>query len=110
MADITVFGAGSWGSALAIHLSECGHDVTLWAHRQQTIDDMSSTRMVGDKLPGVRLPDNIKLSSNVRECAPNRDLLILAVPSTAIRETAKLVWPYLAAGEIIVNASKGLED
>lgn len=110
MAVIGIFGAGSWGCAMAIHLAKCGHDVTLWAHRSETIEKLQADRTVGDKLPGVRLSDDIKLTASVREACTGKDILVLAVPSTAIRETSKIIWAYLSPKQIIVNLAKGLED
>ena len=110
MASIGVFGAGSWGCAMAIHLSKCGHEVTLWAHRSETIEELKRTHMVGDKLPGIALPEAIGLTDSVREAAVGKDILVLAVPSTAIRETSKIIWAYLNPKQVIVNLSKGLES
>ena len=109
MAAIGVFGAGSWGCAIAIHLSKCGHDVTLWAHRSETIEELRSTHMVGDKLPGIALPESINLTDQLREAVVGKDVIVLAVPSTAIRETAKIIWAYLSPKQIIVCLAKGLE-
>lgn len=110
-----MIGAGSWGTALAIHLRKNGHEVTLWGRSESGMERMRNTREVGAKLPDVKIPEEIDLTSDLLEASAGKEMLILAVPSPAVRETAgKLRDAILSDGEltgrIIVNVAKGLED
>lgn len=107
---IGVLGAGSWGTALAIHLNKQGHEVTLWGHSTSGVSRMKETRSIGDKLPGVLIPEEVALTDRLAEAASEKELLVFAVPSPAIRETAEKVKPYAAKGQIAVSVAKGLEE
>ena len=112
---IGVFGAGSWGTALAIHLQKKGHEVTLWARSASNVQKMKETRSIGSKLPGVVIPEEILLTSDLSEAVSGKELFVLAVPSPAVRETAgKLRGADPSgeslAGKIMVGVAKGLED
>ena len=109
MNKIAVIGAGSWGSALASLLCKNGHDVILWSHRRSQVVEMVKTG-VNDKLPGLRLPEGLKFTSDLKVAAEGKDLIVLAVPSVAERETARKLKPYLPAGQRIITVSKGIED
>ena len=109
MKKIGVIGAGSWGSALASLLCKNGHDVILWSHRNSQIVQMIKTG-VNDKLPGMRLPQNLKFTSDLQTAVSGKDLIVLAVPSVAERETAKKMKGFLPRGQKIITVSKGIED
>ena len=109
MAKLGVIGAGSWGTALAILLNENGNEVTLWSHREAEAEQIRSTRQVS-KLPEVRLPDAIRVTSDLQEASAGKDILILVVPSHCVRETAEKMSSYVDAGTVIVSASKGIEE
>lgn len=109
MAKVSVIGAGSWGTALAMLLVGNGHDTILWSHREEQAAELSKTREHKDKLPGVILPEELKITSNLEQAAKDRDVLVLAVPSVAVRETSKKLKPYALPGQLIVNVAKGIE-
>lgn len=109
MKTVAVLGAGSWGSALAALLCNNGQDVILWSHRESQVREMKETGE-NDKLPGVKLPKNLRFSADLKEAVSNKDLLVMAVPSVAERETAKKVAPFLSAGQKIITVSKGIEE
>lgn len=90
MAHISVLGAGSWGTALAALLCENGHQVTLWSHREEQAEELRTTRM-NSKLPGQLLPDSLEYTADLEAALKNRDMLIMAVPSKATRETAEKI-------------------
>lgn len=110
MSKISVIGSGGWGTAVAIMLSENGHDVTLWSYLKDESEDLKKYRENKPYLPGVKLPDSICYSSDFSDCLSGRDLIITAVPSHAIRTTARNMSPYISDGQIIVNISKGIEE
>lgn len=109
MAKVTVLGAGSWGTALSYRLCKNGHSVTLWAHREEQAESLRNTRE-NDKLPGVFLPENIRFTSHMEEAASGADLIVMAVPSTATRETMEKAKPFLPAGQRVCVVSKGIEE
>lgn len=108
--QITVLGAGSWGTALSVVLAENGHHVTLWSHRKEEADKIQRDREQASKLPGVMLPDNITVTSDFEEALTGNCAIVMAVPSTAVRETAKRLNAYVKKGQIIICVSKGIED
>jgi glycerol-3-phosphate dehydrogenase (NAD(P)+) len=109
MAKTGVIGAGSWGTALAILLNENGQEVTLWSHRESEAEKMRSTRRVS-KLPDLVLPESICVTSDLEQAAAGKEVLILVVPSTCVRETAAKMSPFVGEGTVIVSASKGIEE
>ena len=109
MAKVSVIGAGSWGTALAMLLAGNGHDTILWSHREEQAAELSKTREHKAKLPGVILPKELKIISNLEQAAKERDVLVLAVPSVAVRETSKKLKACALPGQLIVNVAKGIE-
>jgi glycerol-3-phosphate dehydrogenase (NAD(P)+) len=86
--NITVIGAGAWGTALAINLS-AQHRVTLWARNADQISAMQKKHANHRYLPDIQLPDNLLLSSDLSSALSDVELLILAVPVSGLRETLK---------------------
>ncbi len=110
MAKIGMIGAGSWGTALALLLTNNGHDVTMWSAIESEIDMLNEKREHVDKLPGVKLPEPMKFSKDLESTVKDKDLLVLAVPSVFTRSTSKQMKPFVADGQIIVNVAKGIEE
>lgn len=108
--NISVLGAGSWGTALAVLLCDNGHEVALWSIDKREVEMIDEKREQVEKLPGVRIPDRIAVSNDLESCITGRDLLVLAVPSIFIRSTSKMMQPFVEDGQIIVNVSKGIEE
>ena len=110
MSKVSFLGAGSWGTALAIMLAKNGHDVTLWSAVEAEIDMLAEHREHKDRLPGVKLPDSIALTKDLKEACTGYDLLVFAVASPFVRQTAKNASPYIREGQRIVNVAKGIEN
>lgn len=110
MANIGIIGAGSWGTALSKLLSGNGHHVTVWSIIKEEITMLQNNREHKDKLPGVKLPDDIIFTANLEECLAEKDVLIMAVPSPYTRSTSKLLKNKVKDGQIIVNVAKGIEE
>ncbi|MDO4169884.1 MAG: NAD(P)H-dependent glycerol-3-phosphate dehydrogenase [Lachnospiraceae bacterium] len=108
--QITVLGAGSWGTALSVVLAENGHNVTLWSHRKEEAEKIQRDREQASKLPGVMLPDNIIATSDFEEALAGNKAIVMAVPSTAVRDTAKRLNSYVKEGQIVICVAKGIED
>lgn len=110
MADIGIIGAGSWGTALAMNLHKNGHRVTLWSIMESEIEMLKTEREHKDKLPGVKLPDDMEFTTDLKMAVSDKDVLVLAVPSPYTRRTSRNIAPYMSEGQIIINASKGIEE
>lgn len=110
MANYSVIGAGSWGTALARVLAKNGHQVTVWSIMEDEIAMLKEKREHETKLPGVKLPENINFTTDLKDAVENKDMLVLAVPSPFTRSTSKSMAPYVAEGQLIVNVAKGIED
>lgn len=109
MAAVGILGAGSWGTALAILLCNNGHQVMLWSHRPEKAERLSRTRVHDSKLPGVKLPEKLEITADLERTLQNKDVLILAVPSSQIRSTCKKISSSIRFGQIIVDVAKGIE-
>lgn len=109
MANILVLGAGGWGTALAVTANTGKNAVTLWSPFEEEIQAIRRAGEHKKLLPGVPVPANIALTTQL-ECAENADLIIMAVPSFAIAETAERLSAHVKKGTLIANAGKGLES
>jgi len=107
---ISVLGAGSWGTAIAILLSSKYDDVILWEFRPDVAKELAEIRENRLMLPGVHIPEKIKIISDFEKSAKNRDVLILAVPSHVMREVATRLSKVDFGNAILVNVAKGLEN
>lgn len=110
MRKIGVIGAGSWGTALAVNLARNNHEVMIWSIIEEEINMLKEHREHVDKLPGVKLADEISFTTDIETAIKDMDLLVLAVPSIFTRSTSKLMAPFVKDGQIIVCVAKGIED
>lgn len=110
MSDVSIIGAGSWGIALAVLLHKNGHKVTIWSIIEDEVSMLNETREHKDKLPGVKIPEDIIITSSLKEAATNKDMLVMAVPSPFVRSTSKLLKEYVKENQLIVNVAKGIEE
>lgn len=110
MANISVIGAGSWGTALALLLHKNGHHVTVWSIVESEIQMLQTEHEHKDKLPGVKLPEDMEFTTDLQAALQDKDVLVLAVPSPYTRSTAHNMAPYVKEGQIIVNVAKGIEE
>ncbi len=109
MATINVIGSGGWGTAVAVMLANQGHSVLLWSYLEEESKALRHDRENKAFLPGIAIPDTIELTSDISKCGC-ADIIITAVPSHAVRQTAKSLAPYTKEGQLILNISKGLEE
>jgi glycerol-3-phosphate dehydrogenase (NAD(P)+) len=110
MAKISVLGAGSWGTALSLLLHNNGHEVLLWSALGNEVAMLNEKREHESKLPGVRLPEAIQITDNLKLALDGPDVAVLAVPSPFTRSTSKQMAPLVSDGQIIVNVAKGVEE
>ncbi|MCD7033353.1 NAD(P)H-dependent glycerol-3-phosphate dehydrogenase [Metabacillus sp. GX 13764] len=109
MQKIAVLGAGSWGTALAIVLADNQHEVLLWGHRKELIDEINTSRRNQKYLPGIDLPAGITGSSSLEEALKDADAVILAVPAKAVREVLQEAVKLNPDPMTVVHVSKGIE-
>jgi glycerol-3-phosphate dehydrogenase (NAD(P)+) len=109
MAPIAVLGAGSWGTALAIHLGRIGHDVRLWARDPSLVEDMTRRRANAVYLPDVTLPDRVTVVNAIDAALASTELVVSAVPSHGCRALMRQAAPHLGPRATIVSTTKGLE-
>ncbi len=108
--NISVIGSGGWGTAVALLLSSNGHKVCLWSYLKEESERLSNDRENKEFLPGVPFGDsNFIFTSDMKEAADFAEVIVSAVPSKAVRTTAKTLGKF-ADGKIIVNISKGLDE
>ena len=110
MANVGVLGAGSWGTALSVLLSDNGHQVTVWSIDENEVKMLDEKREHELKLPGVKLPDDMVITGDLESTIKGKDFLVLAVPSPFTRSTAQKMSPFVAEGQIIVDVAKGIEE
>jgi glycerol-3-phosphate dehydrogenase (NAD(P)+) len=111
MSRITVLGSGAWGTAIALSLcSKRTHQVTLWSHRAETAVSLMSDRENRRFLPGFRFPDSLSSIADDPEAVAKAEIVVCAVPSEFLRPTISRLAKYLHPGQIVVSATKGLED
>ena len=109
MLKIAVFGAGTWGIALARLLAAHGRDVTVWSAIPAELKALATTRR-HPHLPGMELPAIMHYTADIAEACTGRDILVFAVPSPFVRATAKKAAPYIPENQLIVDVAKGIED
>lgn len=110
MAEVSVIGAGSWGTALAVVLNNNGHRVTIWSALGEEIQMLKEKREHVTKLPGIRLDESIQMTTDLKEAVTGRQLLVLAVPSVFTRKTAADMKSLVEDQQLIVNVAKGIEE
>jgi glycerol-3-phosphate dehydrogenase (NAD(P)+) len=108
-ARVAVLGAGSWGTALALHLARVGHGVALWARDETLVDALRAARINRRYLACTPLPSSVHPVSSLAEAVDGAAFVVLAVPSHALREVVRAAARRLAPGAVLVSAAKGLE-
>ena len=109
MKEVAVLGAGSWGTALAIHLGRLGKSVRLWGRSSSLIDRIRQERRNEAYLPGVPLPPSVVPTASLDDAVRRAECLVFAVPSQATRALLRRAKPSLEPDTIIVSAAKGFE-
>jgi glycerol-3-phosphate dehydrogenase (NAD(P)+) len=109
MENVAVIGAGSWGTALAVHLGRIGHRVRLWVREPELYADMCTRRSNTMFLPDVGLPDDVQPCQTLDQALAGAGLVVSAVPSHGTRAVLRAAAPFVSPGATIVSATKGLE-
>ena len=109
MAKIATFGSGSWGTAFSLVLADAGHDVTMWARREDLCASINESRENTAYLPGVELPAAITATHDPGEAAAGAEIVVLAVPSQTLRGNLADWSVALPRDAVIVSVMKGVE-
>jgi len=106
-----VVGAGAWGTAVSVHLARLGRDVTLAPRRAEHAAAIVAARENADYLPGIALPEGLRVESELRAALVGADVIFLACPAQALRETCARVKEALdgSVPRFVVSLAKGLE-
>ncbi|MBQ9986026.1 MAG: NAD(P)H-dependent glycerol-3-phosphate dehydrogenase [Oscillospiraceae bacterium] len=105
---ISIIGSGGWGTALAVLLTKNGHSVTLWSFEEKEYEHLKNERENRAFLPGVLFPDELVCTNDI-SVAKDAEIVVMAVPSFAVRATAKKLSQYISDEHIVVNVAKGIE-
>jgi len=109
MNKVSVLGAGSWGTALAKVLADNNYKVSMWAHNPEIAHNINSLHENKKYLPNKHLPLSITCSTSLEEVLVDSSLVLMAVPSHAMREVMEQAAPFIPAAAQVVHASKGFE-
>lgn len=109
MAKITVLGSGGFGTALAVLADSSGHEVTLWSPFEKEVEDLLKYRENKKLLKDIKIPESIAITTDISS-AREAELVIMAVPSSAVREVARKLKGVIKDNQIIMNVGKGLEE
>ncbi len=109
MTNVSVIGAGSWGTALAFVLAENGHDCLIWGRRQEQTDEINESHTNSAYLAGCRLPAALRATSDLEEAVRHAEILIVAIPTKGIREIGSELDRLIQKPTILVHVSKGIE-
>ncbi len=114
---VAILGAGSWGTALAVHLSRCGHDARLWGRNKDAQATLATDRVNHRYLPDLVLPETLKVTANLKDALQDATTIVVAVPSSSLEATLTAIEPCLAASNVrasenvsLVWACKGFAD
>jgi glycerol-3-phosphate dehydrogenase (NAD(P)+) len=106
---ISVLGAGGWGTTLATLLSNNKHQVTLWEFDKLYAESLKKSYLNTLYLPGIKIPDKIHITHDLKESVIKRDMLILAIPSQFLRSVMVNIKPADIKNSILVSVAKGIE-
>ncbi|MFZ5644169.1 MAG: NAD(P)H-dependent glycerol-3-phosphate dehydrogenase [Bacillota bacterium] len=107
---VSILGAGSWGTSLAIHLARKGYTPFLWSHRKEQVEEIKSTGRNIAYLPNVLIPESILISDDLEMSVRDATAVISAVPSHAFRDVLASCHRYFSPSTIIINAAKGIDE
>ena len=103
-----ILGAGGWGTALAVLWAKQGNDILLWGHYPERAEQLRKTRENSEYLPGVVLPEAVRVTSDIALCA-GAELVVFVTPSTVFRSIAEQLRPHVAKEAVLLSCTKGIE-
>lgn len=108
--SVSIIGDGGWGTTLAILLSGKGHKVTLWGAFPEYAQLVKAKRVNTKFLPGIKIPQEVDITSSLNEAIEAKDIIVLAVPSQYMRSVLTRLTPYKLSGKVFVSVTKGIEN
>ena len=106
---VAILGAGSWGTALAVHSARLGHDVRLWARDQVLVDEVAAVGENSRYLHGIPVDSTIRATARLERALEGADVVVAAVPSHGMRAVLRDAAPFVSSNAIVVSAAKGIE-
>ncbi len=110
MAKIGMIGSGSWGTAIARLLSDKGNELVVWSFLDSETEMFRKYHENTERLPGVKLPEDVRFTSSLEEAIQDAELLVFAVPSPVVRSTAHNMSRFVKENMLIVSLAKGIEE
>ncbi|MBU3191290.1 NAD(P)H-dependent glycerol-3-phosphate dehydrogenase [Clostridium bowmanii] len=110
MSTVAFLGGGSFGTALSIMLAKKGLKVNIWDRKLSVIDDINIKRENIKYLPNVMVPAGVTAFIDIEKVISDSDIIVLAVPSHAIRDLSKVIAPHIKENQIVVSIAKGIEE
>lgn len=106
---IAVLGAGSWGTALAIILSNNGHDVTLWEYKKEYVKGLVKHRENKVFLPGISIPQEISITHSLEQASTDQHMIVIAIPTQFVRSVLQKMKKFSFRNTTFVSVAKGIE-
>ena len=111
MSSIAIMGGGAWGTAIALSLARRGsHQLTLWTHSEEVARNIHASGENTGFLPGFAIPETIAVTADPELAIASAEILVSVMPSHHVRASYEQFAPYLRSGQILVSATKGIED
>lgn len=110
MLNISVIGAGSFGTALSLVLSRKGYKVFLYDRNKDVVDSINNDKRNSKYLSNIEITKNITATYDIKEAIANTKYIVLAVPSHAVRPVSKQLKNHISKDQIIINVGKGIEE
>jgi glycerol-3-phosphate dehydrogenase (NAD(P)+) len=107
---IAIIGAGSWGTALSLHLAEKFEKVSLWVYEKELCDLILKKRENKWFLPGFQLPENITPDNSIETVIRDHSIILMVTPTPTLRNIMSQLKPFIQPDSLIINASKGIEN
>lgn len=109
MANIAILGCG-FGTALAVMTDKCGHNVSLWSKYENEINQIKATRENKQLLPNVIISDSITLTSDLKNCVLDKEIILIAIPSFAMRSVVTDLKKCISKDAVVVSVAKGFDN
>ncbi len=107
--SLAVIGGGAWGTALAVLLADRHAQVRLWAFEADLVEEMGRSRENAVYLPGIRIPERVRITASLETALAGSSLALFVVPSHVFRSILESARPHLNPGMVLVSATKGIE-
>ncbi len=108
--NVSIVGAGSWGTALAVLLAKNGHQIKMWSCFNEEIEMINKAREHIHKLPGVIVPSGVYCTGDIEEALKETDAVVMVIPSQTMRKNSRELSRYIKDGQVVISCAKGLED